>query len=186
MIKDRKLQINIVTLLLLCIGLCIASFAIAYVTISYDVKNNYFHTGVIDIDLNGDKPIIGYDEEDKNLYFAPGTTVTKEFYIRNNGSGDVFYKLYFEGIEGDLADVLEIEIYKKDPQKTVLLEGTIKNSELKIADELKAGHTQNLFAQFHWPESADDDRYKGGVLKFDISALAVQTKNNDPINPKFE
>lgn len=178
MIKNKKLQINIVTLLLLCIGLCITSFAIAYVTISYEVKDNFFHTGVIDIDLNGDKPIIG-GKDDANLLFAPGMTETRSFYIKNNGNGDVFYKLNFTDFVGDLADVLEIEIYKEEgSQKKVLLKGTISDIELSIADELKAGRTQYLFAQFHMPESADDNRYKNEVLQFDISAIAVQTKNN--------
>lgn len=186
MIRNKKLQINIVTLLLLCLALCITSFAIAYVKISYEVENNFFHTGVIDIDLNGDKPIIGGDKADANLLFAPGMTVTKNFYIQNNGSGDVFYKLEFTDFAGDLAKVLKIKIYKKeDGKEKVLLKGTISDIELSIADELKAGDRQELFAQFHMPETADD-RYKGGVLQFDISALAVQTKNNDPQNPKFK
>ncbi len=187
MIMNKKLQINVVTLLLLCLGLCVTSFAIA-TKISYDVRNNYFHTGVIDIDLNGNAPIIGGDD-DKEFWFAPGMTETRSFYIQNNGSGDVFYKLEFAGIAGDLADVLEIEIYKEEgSQKKVLLEGTISDIELSIADTLKPGrdNRQYLFAQFHWPEKADDDRYKNAVLQFDISAIAVQAENNNSENPEFE
>ena len=89
MIKNKKLQLNIVTLLLLCLGLCITSFAISYTIIK--IENNTFQTGGIDIDLNGNAPII------PECQMAPGMTVEKEFYIKNNGGWAVFYKLYFEG-----------------------------------------------------------------------------------------
>lgn len=193
MIMNKKLQINVVTLLLLCLGLCITSFAIAYVTISFEVKENFFQTGVIDIDLNGNKPIIGGDEEDKDLLFEPGMTIKKEFYIENKGSGDVFYKLYFEGIKGKLGDVLEITIYKKDSPETVLfnkekISDLVDTDRLEIAGELKRGQKQEWYAEFHFPEGRDDNKYKGESLEFKMSAIAVQTRNNDsdPENPKFK
>ena len=175
MIKDKKLQINIVTLLLLCLGLCIASFAVSYTMIQYDVKNNSFQTGGIDIDLNGDKPII------PECLIEPGMTVEKEFYIKNNGGWEVFYKLYFEEVVGKLGDVLEITIYKKGSPETVLLSGKISNlinaDELNIADKLETGQKQDLIARFHFPENARNE-YKGASIEFKMSAIAVQTKNN--------
>ncbi len=185
MIMNKKLQINVVTLLLLCLGLCITSFAIA-TKISYDVRNNYFHTGIIDIDLNGDNPII------PECLIGPGMTAKREFYIRNNGSGDVFYKLYFKEIEGKLGDVLEITIYEKDSPETVLfnkekISDLVDTDRLKIAGELKRGQEQEWIAEFHFPEDAGNE-YKGESLEFKMSAIAVQTKNNDsdPENPKFK
>lgn len=181
MIKNKKLQINIVTLLLLCMGLCIASFAISYTMIRYDVKDNFFQTGVIDIDLNGGAPIIGGDEEDANLLFEPGMTIKKEFYIKNNGGWEVFYKLYFEEVVGNLGDVLEITIYEEGEPETVLLKGKISDlvnaDELNIADKLEAGQKQDLIALFHFPKN-EGNEYKGETLEFKMSAIAVQTKNN--------
>ena len=183
MINNKKLQINIVTLILLCLGLCIASFAAASMMIRYDVKDNFFQTGGIDIDLNGDKPII------PACLIEPGVPVEKEFYIKNNGSWEVFYKLYFEEVKGELADVLEITIYEKDSPEIVLLEGKINDlvhaDRLDIAGELERGQTQELIARFHLPEDAGNE-YKDKSLEFKMSAIAVQTKNNDPEDPKFE
>lgn len=188
MIMNKKLQINVVTLLLLCLGLCITSFAIA-TKISYDVRNNYFQTGAIDIDLNGGASIIGGSEEDKNLLFEPGMTIKREFYIKNNGGWDVHYKLYFEEIVGKLGDVLEITIYKKDSPATVLFEkekinDLVNTDRLQIAGRLNRDQEQKWIAEFHFPEDAGNE-YKGEALEFKISAIAVQTKNNEE-NPKFK
>ena len=89
MIMDKKLQINIVTLLLLCIGLSITSFAVSYTVLKYDILNNTFQTGGIEIDINEGKPII---PEGKWL-LEPGMTIEEEFTITNKGSWKVFYKL---------------------------------------------------------------------------------------------
>lgn len=181
MIKNKKLQINIVALFLLCLGLCIASFAISYTMIRYDVENNFFQTGVIDIDLNGGKPIIGGDKDDANLLFEPGMTIKREFYIKNNGGWEVFYKLYFEEVVGKLGDVLEITIYEKGAPETFLLKGKISDlvnaDRLDIADKLEAGQKQELIALFHFPKN-EGNEYKGEALEFKMSAIAVQTKNN--------
>ena len=183
MIKDKKLQINIVTLLLLCMGLCITSFAISYTIIK--IENNTFQTGEIKIDLNGGQPIIPADK----WLLEPGMTIEEDFTITNKGGWKVFYKLYFDKVEGKLGDVLEIKIYKKGSPEIVLLSGKISDlvdaDELNIASELEKGETQTLTASFHFPKDAGNE-YKGEILKFDMSAIAVQTKNNDKNNPKFE
>lgn len=177
MIKNKRLQINVVTLLLLCIGLCITSFAISYTMIRYEVENNYFQTGKIDIDLNGGAPIIPADK----WLLEPGMTIEEDFTITNNGGWKVFYKLYFEEVSGKLGDVLEIKIYKKGSPEIVLLSGKISElidaDRLNIASEIEKGETQTLTARFHFPEDAGDE-YKGETLEFDMSAIAVQTKNN--------
>ena len=179
MIKNKKLQLNIVTLLLLCLGLCITSFAISYTIIK--IENNTFQTGGIDIDLNGNAPII------PECQMAPGMTVEKEFYIKNNGGWAVFYKLYFEEVKGDLADVLEITIYENGSPEKVLLNGKISDlinaDELNIAGKLEVGQKQNLIASFHFLENAGNE-YEDAMLEFKMSAIAVQTKNNP--NKDFE
>lgn len=185
MIRDRKLQINIVTLIILCLGLCITSFAISYTMIKYEIHNNSFQTGGIDIDLNGGKPII---PEGKWL-LEPGMTIEEDFDITNKGSWEVFYKLYFEEVNGKLGDALEITIYEKGSPETILLNGKISNlvdaDQLNIAGKLESGQKQVLTARFHFPKN-EGNEYKGKTLQFKMSAIAVQTKNNNPENPKFE
>lgn len=185
MIANKKLQINIVTLILICVSLCITSFAIASTIIRYDIQNNSFQTGSIDIDLNGGKPII----DGSDPLFQPGMTVEKEFYIENKGSWEIFYKLYFSKVEGKLGDVLEIKIYKKNSPHIVLLQGKINelinSDELSIVSNLEIKEKQKLIAEFHFPKD-EGNEYQGETLKFDIDALAVQAKNNNPDNPAFE
>ena len=175
MIRDKKLQINIVVLLLLCLGLCITSFAISYTIIK--IENNYFKTGGIDIDLNNGQPIIPADK----WLLEPGMTIEEDFTITNNGGWKVYYKLYFEEVSGKLGDVLDITIYKKDMPEIPLLKGKIGElvdaDKLNIAGELEKGATQTLTARFHFPKDVGNE-YKSETLKFDMSAIAVQTKNN--------
>ena len=185
MVKSKKLQINIVTLIVICVALCITSFAIASTIIGYDIQNNSFQTGSIDIDLNGGKPII----DGNDPLFQPGMTVKKEFYIENKGTWEVFYKLYFSKVEGKLGEALEIKIYKKSSEHTPLLKGTISNlinaDELSIVSNLEVGEKQKLIAEFYFPPDKGNE-YQGETLVFDIDALAVQTKNNNPAAPEFE
>lgn len=49
--------------------------------------------------------------------FEPGMTVKKDFFIENDSTGTVYYRLYFAGVSGDLADVLEVTV--KDGNKTL-------------------------------------------------------------------
>ncbi len=183
MISNKKLQINVVTLIIICVALCITSFAIASTIIRYDIQNNSFQTGSIDIDLNGGKPIIPADK----WLLEPGMTIEEDFTITNHGGWKVFYKLYFEKVEGKLGDVLEIKIYKKGSPEIDLLSGKISDlvdaDKLNIAGELERGETQTLTASFHFPKD-EGNEYQGEKLEFDMSAIAVQTKNNP--NKEFE
>ncbi len=185
MISNKKLQINVVTLIIICVALCITSFAIASTIIRHEVQDNYFKTGSIDIDLNGGNPIIS---EGKWL-FEPGMTVKEKFYIENKGTWEVFYKLYFSKVEGKLGEALKIKIYKEKSPHTILLQGTISElinaDELSIVSNLEVGEKQDLIAEFYFPPDKGNE-YQGETLEFDIDALAVQAKNNNPDVPEFE
>lgn len=131
-------------------------------------------TGGIKINLNDGKPVI----TEREYLFEPGMTVEKKFFIENQGTWDVYYKLYFDNVEGGLADVLDVEIRDGD---TVLLGGKI--SELTKAqvgavdDVLKLKERQELTVSFHYPESSGNVT-QNQYLSFDMKADAVQTKNN--------
>lgn len=172
--EPKKLNISIATLVVLFLCLCVTAFALAYAMLRVD--NNVFETGEIDIDLNGGKPVIEADE----FLFEPGMTVEKSFYIKNNGTWAVYYKLYFSNVKGDLGDVLDVTI--KNADGNVLLQG--KLSKLKrhnvpvVEDELKVGDRRDMTIIFHFPEDAKNTAQSDNV-SFALSALAVQTKNND-------
>lgn len=169
---SKKLTASVVTVIILALCLCITTFALVWATVSVD--NNLFHTAMVKINLNDGKPVI----EEHEFLFEPGMTVKKDFFIENQSTWDVYYKLYFEDIEGGLADVLEISIRNDD---TVLFEGKAK--ELTKAnvgaanDVLKLNERRNLTVYFHFPEEADN-RTQNLRLTFSMKADAVQTKNN--------
>lgn len=181
MIMNKKLQINLITLTLLCLGLCITSFAAAYTMVSYDVKNNYFHTGEIKINLNDGKAII--DERDP--LFEPGMTIEKEFFIKNGGGEPIYYKLNFTGVSGELSKAIEVTIL--DTTRNELVSGKIYEFETvkELTGSLSSYERQDLIASFHFPEN-EGNEYKGKSLQFKMSAIAVQAKHNDPENPEFE
>ena len=168
----KKLTGSIVTVVLLAICLCITTFALVWATVSVD--NNLFHTGTVKINLNDGKPVI----EEHGFLFEPGMTVKKDFFIENNATWDVYYKIYFDNVEGDLADVLEITI--KDGDR-VLYSGKathLNRYGVRAADDtLKLKERRDLSVYFHYPESADNST-QNLTLSFDLCADAVQTKNN--------
>ena len=100
----KRLTASVAAVIVLSICLCITTFALVYSTVS--VNNNLFQTGGVRINLNDGKPVI----EEHEFLFEPGMTVEKDFFIENHSTWDVYYKLYFEHVEGGLADVLEVAI----------------------------------------------------------------------------
>ncbi len=175
----KRLSISVAALISLCISLCITSFALGYAT--YEVRDNRFQTGGIEIDLNGGQPIIGADE----FLFEPGMTVEKSFYIKNKGTWAVYYKLYFEEVSGRLGDVLDVAIL--DQEGNLLLSGKLSSLTKKhvpaLEHELAVEERQDLTVRFHFPEDAGN-AVQGDSLSFGLSAVAVQTKNNP--NKEFD
>ena len=168
----KKLTASVAAIIVLAICLCITTFALVYSAVA--VENNLFQTGTVKINLNDGKPVI----EEHEFLFEPGATVEKDFFIENQSTWDVYYKLYLDDVEGGLSDVLEVSVRDGD---TVLYRG--KTAELTrenagAADDiLKLNERRDLTISFHFPEEAGNaaqNRYLSFVLKAD----AVQTKNN--------
>lgn len=169
---SRKLTAAILLLILLSICLCLTTVALVLSTLS--VEQNLFRTGLVKINLNDGKPIV----EAREIVFEPGMTMEKEFFIENNSTGNVYFKLYFGNVGGSLADVVEITIC--DGEK-VLYQGTANALNRKQVapadDELKIGERRTLTIRFHFPEAAGNAA-QNQMLSFDLCADAVQTKNN--------
>ena len=169
----KKLTRAIILAVFLAICLCITTYALVMAHVS--VKENRFQTGSVDINLNDGKPVI----EEHEFLFEPGMTVIKDFFIQNESTCEVYYKLYFDKVAGGLANVLEITIQKGDK---ILYRGTAAYLNLaKVAaadDVLGVGERRNLTILFHYPEGADNSG-QGHELTFDLCAKAVQTRNNE-------
>ena len=167
-----KLFGSITGIVVLALALGFTTFAWAYSRVS--IEENLFETGRISINLNDGVPVITEDE----FLFEPGITVIKDFFLENNGTGDVYYRLYFSNIEGDLADVLEVTVKESDRTLYSGLLGEMLRANVGAADDLLAeGERRELTISFHCPEEKGNDIQKR-YLSFDINADAVQILNN--------
>ena len=168
----KRLTGGIVAIIVLAVCLCITTFALVYASVS--VENNLFHTGKVKINLNDGEPVI----QEHEFLFEPGMTVVKDFFIENDSTGDVYYRLYLDNISGGLSDVLTVTL--KDGDR-VLYSGTaneLTRQNVAAADDtLKIGQRRNLTVTFHYPESSGNGT-QNLDLTFTLCAEATQTKNN--------
>lgn len=168
----NKLSLSIVIAVILACALCVTTYALFYATVT--VEENYFKTGIVSIDLNGGRPVI----EEHEYLFEPGMTVEKPFYIQNESTWAVYYKLYMDNVQGGLDDVLRITILDGDK---VLYEGTaaeLSRQNVAAADDLLLiGERRDLTIRFYYPTAAGNDTQDLN-LRFDLCADAVQEKNN--------
>lgn len=168
----KRLTGSVIVVVILSICLCITSFALVYSIVS--VENNLFHTGTVQLNLNDGKPVI----EEHEFLFEPGMTVEKNFFVENQSSWDVYYRLYFSDMEGGLTDVLEVSI--RDGEK-VLFQGKMSDltrDKARATDDLlKLNERRDLTISFHFPEEAGNSAQLLHAT-FTIGADAVQTKNN--------
>ena len=168
---SKKLAGGIAALIVLSLCLCLTTFALVRSMIS--LENNIFKTGMVKINLNDGNPII----EDRELVFAPGMTETKTFFIQNQSTCDVYYRLYLENVTGSLADVLTVSITENGRS---LYEGTasaLTKSSPTQTGELNLNETQELTITFSLPTNVTNG-LQNQNLEFDLRADAVQTKNN--------
>ncbi len=168
----KRLTGGIIAIVALAVCLCITTFALVYASVS--VENNLFHTGKVKINLNDGKPVIREHE----FIFEPGMTVKKDFFIENDSSWDVYYRIYLENVSGGLKDVLEITV--KDGDRA-LYSGTaseLTKQNVTAADDiLKIGQKRNLTVYFHFPEDKGNET-QNLDLTFTMCTEATQTKNN--------
>lgn len=169
---SKKLTASILVIVILAVCQCITTLALIYSTISVD--NNLFQTGIVKINFNNGEPVI----EEHEFLFEPGMTVEKQFFIENESTWDVYYRLYFSDVEGDLAEVLEVSVRHGD---AVLYRGKVSDlTKEKVGpadDILKLNERRELTITFHFPVEAGN-RAQNHYLSFYMGADAVQTKNN--------
>jgi len=172
MTKKRKIRIGFMTLVILILSFAITTYALVIASVS--VEDNAFTMGILDINFNDDEPVIKPAE----FIFEPGMTVEKDFFIENEGTIDAYYRLYFDNVEGAVADVLEITVKEAE---NVLYVGKAAEMTRENAcmseNALGSGEKVWLTAVFYYPEGEGNDTQKQ-FMTFDICTDAVQTKNN--------
>ncbi len=184
----RKLTAGILAIIVLSICLCVTTFALIYAKV--EIENNLFETGTVKINLNDGKAVI---TDADGFLFEPGMTVKKEFFVENESTWDVYYRIYFDEVSGGLSDILEITI--KDGE-TVLWQGTAKeltrdkvsaaenalktkgSESLTKEEALAAGVRKDLQIYFYYPPDSGNAG-QNMALTFNLCAEATQTKNNE-------
>lgn len=169
---EKKLTGSIMVIVILACCLCVTTFALVWANLT--VENSLFHTGSVEINLNDGEAVIHENE----FLFEPGMLVEKEFFIKNDSTCSVYYKLYLDDVRGGLADVLEIKILDGDK---ILYQGVAKDltkDEVVAADDmLQIKEKRNLKITFYYPKEKGNDG-QGLDLSFTIGVDATQTKNN--------
>ena len=171
---DRRLRRGMAAVVILSLGLMITSYAL--VRLSVSVRDNIFHTGIVEIELNHGAPIISEDDEIFKR-FEPGMYVIREFDVTNKSTDYVYYSVYLSQVSGELAKVLEISIWD---DTLLLCSGTARELESNGnggIGELREGETKTLEIHFYYPENAGNETQEA-TLEFDMCAKAVQKRNN--------
>lgn len=170
--KAKKLTGGLVLIAVLAVCLCFTTAALVWQGLA--LENHRFATGRLHINLNDGRPII----QEQEFLFEPGMTVEKQCFIRNDGTADVYYKLYFDQVAGGLAEVLEITV--ESGGKT-LYHGTVaqlnRQAVAAADDVLKAQETRYFTVRFYFP-TAQSNRAQNASLSFALCAEATQVKNN--------
>ncbi len=170
---DKKINKTIITIIILIICLSISTFALVYSRVT--VKDNIFITGGVSININDGQPVI----QDNEYLFEPGMTIKKDFFIENKSSIAVYYKIYFDHIEGDLKDIIEVTI--KDGDTTLYkdkLANITDDNTLAYTSPLQVNDKKYLTIYFYYPSSSGNEG-QGKSLSFNLCVKATQTKNNE-------
>lgn len=168
----HKLSRSVAAIAVLAACLFLTTFALVYETAF--AKDNLFGTGEVKINLNDSRPII----EKHEFLFEPGMTVKKDFFIKNESSCDVYYKIYLDNVSGGLADVLTVTV--KDGEEVLYTgkaSGLTEKNTAAANDALKIGQRKNLTAVFEYPKNSENNTQTLD-LTFTLCAKATQTKNN--------
>ncbi len=122
------------------------------------------------INLNDGKPVI----EERDYVFAPGTSIQREFFIENVSDEALYYRLFFENIEGTLGEYLEVTI---SDGNNIVATGPLKDlkkNDKRITERyLKAHEKRQLCMTLSLPRAVDDSAKDKSVV-FDMRAIAIQ------------
>ena len=171
----KRITVGVVVFITLCICFGVTTFALIYAMVS--VEGNVLETGFVDINLNDEVPVI----DAPDLYFEPGMTVEKDFFIENKSPRSVYYRLYFNALDGDpdFIKKLDVKIIDKET-KDLLYAGTpldLARYNNSVYKPLEAFEKRDLVITFYLSDDVGTDMENRWV-KFNLCADAVQEANN--------
>ena len=111
----KKLKIMVMTVILLSLGLVCTSYALASSIVK--IRTNQFTMSMgVELELNDGKSVVDMSD----VVFEPGGTYTSTFPISNLSGFDVWYRISFTNVEGELTETLAAVSLEINPShKTV-------------------------------------------------------------------
>ena len=180
----RKAYQSLIIIFILVVMLAATTYALALSFVSVD--DNQFETGDVEIEINNGEAIF----DDENLKIEPGYRLVKTFTVKNAGTADAYYRFYLENVEGSLQNSLIFSFYEGDVKdslagtnstvKPVLTGAAAELTKSDVAQgigELKKGEEKTFTVLVKMKESAGNT-YQGGYISFNLTAEAVQSRNN--------
>lgn len=169
----KRFRRSVTSLVLMFAVMCAATVTYAYY-VAKNVENNEFTTGVVDISLSNESTTVAGGD----ILLEPGATSEKVFKLTNDSTCEVYYKLYFSNIEGELADILEISVVSGNEEIFSGIMSEMTRSAVEAADEaLAIDEEKELKVLFHMPEECGNE-VQAKTVEFDINVDAVQAVNN--------
>lgn len=175
---QNKAWLTIIAITVLFLMWAITSYAFISSFISED--DNLFETARVKIVLNDGVPI--FQESDFDM--EPGATIVKDFVIKSESTVPVYYRLYFDNMQGALQEALTLKLY--DGEELVYscdMKKFTKDAPFLSGDILEVGETKVLTAHVTM-DAVKGNYYQNTGVSFDIVAQATQSKNNP--NMEFE
>lgn len=167
----QNFLIDIGIIIFLVLGLFLSTLELAYLGF---FPSRSQRQGQIPLNLNDGEPII----QDSDLLLQAGMTVERDFFLENNSTNNVYYRLYFDDISGELSSLLIVTIKDGD---TTLYDGAaaqLTKSNKKIANDiLHANQRKDLTIRFYLPENGGNQE-QSHALQFSIYAEAIHYGSN--------
>lgn len=179
---SRRRTASFLGMLLLIAMLGITTYAVTMATL--ELKDNYFKTGTVDIEFTQDTPY--FDGADDNV--EAGYSMAREIGVQNVSSTPIYYKLYLDGVRGNLAHALVFRIYSADEARTLLYEARAdeltENGSPFVSEHILDVDEVESVIIVATVDSGAGNAYQNGYMDFNLVAKAVQVKNN--VNIEFD
>ena len=168
----KKLKIMVMTVILLSLGLVCTSYALASSIVK--IRTNQFTMSMgVELELNDGKSVVDMSD----VVFEPGGNYKSDFSITNLSDFDVWYRISFINVTGELKDYVTVKV--KEENGIVLCDGLIsKLSKGGVSTgSLSAGEEKKLMIEFYFLKNVGNN-YQGKTVTFNIKADATQKQNN--------
>lgn len=168
----NRLIMMIVTVFLLVLGLTITSVALVDSVVSIQ-RNRFVMSEGAALKVNNGQPVVNMTD----IVYEPGGRYVSEFPITNMSTFDVWYRVYFTDVEGELKDDITVTIREKNGK--TLCEGLmyeLDKNKVSVGS-LGAGEEKILEIEFYFLPYADNSA-QGQNVSFNITTNATQKQNN--------